>query len=103
MLQIFDSCVFQSLEKCKEKAERKEFNIDDYLVAEPIVTVNEKWKYVFMAHKPQFIKLCKILPDEDISEVSMLERHIASFRMNHLSDDLVAETVARMIEEVESH
>lgn len=103
MVQISPSCVFTSLEKCIDQVIKEDFNYQKWAVIQEIVTVNQKWKYVFVAHHPLAVELFRLESDEKLDNVFLNGYAIAQFHMRHMGQEFVAGVVARIIEEVEAH
>ncbi len=103
MVQIIPSCVFNSLEKCIDRVIKEDFNYQRWAVIQEIVTVNQKWRYVFAAHNPLCVERFRLESDKSLDNLFLEGYAIAQFHMKHMGQEFVAGVVARIIEEVEAH
>ena len=69
-----------------------------------IVKINERWRYVFIEFaKSSLIDLFRLdAKHKDIWDLYAQGEFIATFDMDRLPDEFIAEMVSRIIEEVES-
>lgn len=94
---VFDSVVLDSLNKCMNDIESRRYNYRGWAVCQDILTVNRRWRYVFVSHHPSLVEVMRCGPDTESPFHD--GESIACFRIGYLPREMVAEMVSRIIEE----
>lgn len=93
---VFDSNVRQVLDDCMNDVENGRFNYRGWAVTKDILTINGRWKYVFVSHHPSIVELIRC--SSDTENVFHDGEGIATFRIKYIPREMITEMVSRIIE-----